>query len=410
MIDVKDPTPPSSGEGAKPADSPVEPCTLNCPKTEVEINNTPGAKDDLVYLKCFHGAHVHKTRCRIRVKGNPPNDALVVLTNPDDRLRFPTPGDKQLSLTLPKSGAWVPFEISGNTKSDAIGDAVIEVHCGTATGEITSTKPVTVFWFDEAEIKITSGGNYTVFGGRYSIAGSNAVNYSAKATIKPTGVDCSAPQVKDLRIGIMQNDITNGVGSELSWDTPTIAWNPGTPTGTIVTVPEVIRQISTMSSSANDVAPTVDPLYDQPGKADTLDPNSLKPPMGCTGGAPATSFDTPSTPVANTFTLPATDTTGANVGNVTYSRFVKAKVIGSFTTWAVIWDVVKQEFCVIRQSSWKVNVDSSAAGAQKAVPAASDAAPTNDPVLAPTANTVINAPGNQSTAAGGPANKTFTAP
>ena len=65
--------------------------------------------------------------------------------------------------------------------------------------------------------------------------------------------------------------------------------------------------------ACNDVAATVAPLYDQPGKADTLDANSLKRPTGCPGGGPATSFDTPSTPAPARFTLRASDAGGTQV-------------------------------------------------------------------------------------------------
>lgn len=91
---------------------------------------------------------------------------------------------------------------------------------------------------------------------------------------------------------------------------------------------------------------------------------------------------------------------------VTYRR-VKVRIIGVFLSWAVIFDTTTNAFCVLRERGWKVNVDSSAAG-QKATADASDRAPGTDPVLAPTANTVVNAPGNQFTGPVGAATTRFT--
>jgi hypothetical protein len=238
-------------------------------------------------------------------------------------------------------------------------------------------------------------------GARYTAAGGVAASYSVEGTIKPAGVDCAAPQLADLRIGIMQNDVTAGDGSILIWDTPAIAWDPGVAVGTQVSVPNSIKRISRLPIVCNDVAPTVDPLYDQPGKADTLDPNSLKAPTGCPGGGPATSFDTPSTPAPATFVLRAADASGTEVGTVTYT-LKSARVIGVFKTWTVVFNPTDNSFETIRERGWRLDVISSAAAAQKATTDAADAAPATTPVLAPTANTVVNDPANQTTEQGPP--------
>lgn len=406
MSDSKKTTPPAAAGGAAPVCDPaIQPCPLQCPAMEIEINNTPAVDDDYVQVKCTRPALRHRIPCRIRVKAAAPASTDVVLTNPDGRLRFPGDADRTVTVAVPADGSWAAFEISGETGSAALNDAVIEAHCKTAAGAIIATKTATVFWFDEAKTGLAAGGNYAITGGQYTSA-TNAVAHSVEARIRPAGVNCAAPQISKLRIGIMQNDITRGVGSEIIWDRPAITWSAGVAAGTTVRVPSVWHQISTLPVAANDVAPTVAPLYDQPGKADTLDPNSLKPPKGCAGGAAATSFDTPSSPAPATFSLPAVTPAGINVGTAVY-RLQKVRVIGSFMVWTVVFDTTTNEFCTLRQRTWGLNVDSSAAGVQSAFAGASDAEPASDPVLAPTANTVVNLPANQKSEAVGAAISEF---
>jgi hypothetical protein len=372
---------PSSGTGGAPCGSgatcPAAPPTPPAVAVEIEINNTPATTDDLVQLKCDHPAHRHKTPCRIRVKGTAPGPVFIVLTNPDGRLRFPDAADTTRSLTLPANGGWVPFEISGETGSSAIGDAKIEAHENTASGPVRGTKDATVFWFDQAEIKITVGGSYAIAGGRYTVTGAHAVDYSAKARIRPAGVDCSAPQVRDLRIGILQN--TNSAVHVTNWGNPTIAWNPGVAAGTTVNVPATVSLTFTLPRVANDTAASVAPLYDQPGKAQTLSANSLKPPIGCTGGASATTHDTPSQPAAPaTVVLPASTAAGVVVGNATYP-ITSVTLRDDFTTWTVVFNTATNDVCTLRQRGWTLNANSTAA-AQQATPAAADAAPSTTPV------------------------------
>lgn len=107
---------------------------------EIEISNTPTADDDWVVLRC-----ADLTNCRIRALGNPANDTTVVLTNPDGRLRFSSSNtDTSRTLVLPRNGSWVDFQIFGQLKSNAVGDAIIEAHCHSATQPVQTRKAVTV--------------------------------------------------------------------------------------------------------------------------------------------------------------------------------------------------------------------------------------------------------------------------
>lgn len=373
------PQKPSSGQTAGcSTQGGAVPC--NCPSVEIQINNTPSTNDDLVGLKCEHPAHRSYVNCRVRATSSG-TIRTIVLTNPDGRLRFPEANDTTVGLTLPTDGSWVPFQISGEKGSAAIGDAVIEAHCNTATGAIVGKKEATVFWFDQAHIDVTPGGSYSLNGGVLQPAG-NGVNFSAQGRLRPAGVDCFAPQVSNLRIGIVQN--VSGSTRQTTWTSPTIVWNPGVANGTKVVTPTTLSETLVIPHQVNDSAADVSPLYDQPNKGTTtIDANSLQVPTGCSGSAPATSNDSPSTPVASRKIIPAKDVNGGTVvGTITYQRLVKGTVDDSFVIWTVVFNVTSNEICAIRERIWHLKIDSSKTGIQKAAPA-NDTDPTMDPVTSP---------------------------
>lgn len=392
------------GDGTR-CDHPVGQCPQDCPTVEIEINNTPATNDDLVLLKCEHPSRRHTINCRIRSTGSG-NTHSVVLTNPDGRLRFPNAGDTTKSLTVRDDGQWVSFEISGERGSDAMNDAVIQARCMSDSGPVIGTKTVTVVHFDQAQIDITTGGNYTLTGTRYTVVGANAVDYSSQARIRPSGVDCTAPQVRDLKIGIMQNTFPPRIRTT-NWDSPTITWDAGVASGTSVTVPTTIRETKNVTVTANDSEASVAPLYDQPGKGGTLSPDSLKPPIGCTGGVAATSFDTPSRPTPATFSLPARTGGGVTVGQVVYN-FVNVTHRDNFRTWAVVFNTSDNSFCTLRERVWRTDMDSAAIAPQRPTVDA-DSAPTVAPVTSPPfSNAHSNNPANHTLGPASPTTTTFT--
>lgn len=361
---------------------------------EIEINNTSTADDDYVQVQCLRPAGRKRVPCRIRVTTPPATQATtVVLTNPDGRLRFPATANTTATVTVPSDGSWAAFEITGETGSAALNDAVIEAHCNTATGATLATKTVTVFWFDNATIAVNVGGPYSVQGNRYTPAPANAVNYVANARIRPAGVNCAAPQVANLRIGILQNNL--GAVHAVTWSAPAPTWNAGVAVGTRVDVPTSVRRTRSLPAGTfNDSEAQVAPLYDQPGKGSTLDPNSLQPPTGCPAAAAATSFDSPS-PTMPPLVLPMQNGAGVNVGSVRYNT-VSTSTVDGFIIWTVVFNTTTNEVCALRQRLWDLNVDSAAVGVQQATAAATDTAPTQDPVTAgPFGNNVINDPANQ---------------
>src|SRR5215211_6174435 len=142
MSNSSQPSNPNSGPGAgTPCDVSIQSCPnqpVECPTVEIEINNTPASNDDMVQLKCTRPSGLsvvrYKVACRIRASSSVPGNATIVLTNPDGHLRFPDASDTTITLSIPPNGSWVAFEISGESASKALNDAVIEAHCNTATG------------------------------------------------------------------------------------------------------------------------------------------------------------------------------------------------------------------------------------------------------------------------------------
>lgn len=391
------------GDGTR-CDHTTAECPQDCPRVEFEINDTSTANDDLVLVKCERPNKRHKINCRIRSTSSG-NTHSVVLTNPDGRLRFPNSGDTTKSLTVRDDGQWVSFEISGERGSDAMNDAVIEARCMSDSGPVIGTKTVTVVHFDQAKMDIATPGSYSFTTNRLTTTGGHAVTYEMEARIRPSGVDCSAPQITNLRIGLLQN--LENTTRTITWDSPSITWIPGTATGTAAMVPtQIVRTIS-VSTQTNDSEATVAPLYDQPGKGATLNSNSLKQPMGCAGAATATTHDTPATTVPATFSIEARDAGGAIVGRVNFSA-VGASINDRFTSWCVVFDTSTNELCTLRERPWTVNVSSGAAGTQKASPQA-DRTPTIMPTTTPPfINDVAKLPANQTLTTSG--SRTFTAP
>jgi hypothetical protein len=251
---------------------------------EIWVNDTEATDDDLVQVKCDHPNHRHVVNCQIRVKSTSADSFTVVLTNPDGRLLFDgtapvtsIPGNKETTVTVSGDGSWAGFTISGEVKSDRIGDALIQAHCHTRDGpELTGGKKVTVFGFDARLELITPNKNQTQLDphelkgikkaphypwGRYVIVrdsqystdglqvedrgwGSGhsgepanlghkrkTVNYRrraiymrAEAKIVPLGLNPEAPQIMSLRLGFMQD--VNSFQMQHTFGRVDVTWAP----------------------------------------------------------------------------------------------------------------------------------------------------------------------------------------
>ncbi|MCB9913176.1 MAG: transglutaminase domain-containing protein [Planctomycetes bacterium] len=384
------------------------PRTVTIVSVELQVLDTPADNDDVVQVKCTHPAHVHKVPCRARVLGNLAADVPVVLTNPDGRLRFPYASDTTRALKLPGTGAWSSFQISGFAQSAVKNDAVIEARLNHATGPACGDEDLTVFSFDADSITLTQGGHYTIAGNAYSVhVGSPAVSYASTAKIQPSGLDCTVAHIAGIRMGIMQH--ITAFEYSITWNTPVIVWEPRVAAGTVLTVPSSIRATTHFGTGVAlpvaDTEASVRPLYDQPGKTGTLDPNSLKPPVGCAGAAPATSFDTPMHAAPPSFAKEYFDGTGARLATVTWTSRVNTTRDEEFVAFCVAWNTSTREHCALRQAAWSLNVDSAGLPANQHVTVHADAPAAVDPALGPAANSVVHV---ATDAAVGAATTTFT--
>ncbi|MFY9935585.1 MAG: hypothetical protein WAK33_01875, partial [Silvibacterium sp.] len=283
-------------------------------------------------------------------------------------------------LTLDAAGAFSPFTISGNAASAAIGDAVI--HIALTNGSEITTKGVTVVSFDTAKMQLTQGGNYSIVGNSYGPAGGVAVSFGSSARLRPAGVDCTAPQLTNLRMAIMQE--SSNFQIQDTWNAPTIAWLGATATGTSVSVPTTTRNTTTYAASVtqpvNDGLAGASPLYDKSATA-------LTPPSGCAGSGTAQSSDGPNQPANPTFSL-AVQVAGAQVGTVTWGNLVNTTRLEHFRTYCAVFDQVSNQFFALREAIWDVNADSAAANQHATVNA--DAAASADPATGVQANNAAN--------------------
>ena len=161
---------------------------------EIQINNTSAGTDDYVTW-----APMRARIRRVVPAGSPPQPATtVVLTNNGvGQVNFApavAPGETatqpNLTLSLPGSGAWVPFVIAGRFGSASVNDkdAVIVARSGSATGPIVGRLPLMVRVrknansltaaernrFLRAVTAYNAGGKYKVYQDIHAIASSQA--------------------------------------------------------------------------------------------------------------------------------------------------------------------------------------------------------------------------------------------
>jgi hypothetical protein len=396
-----------TGAAASPSTSPApssqpSPSPRPAPAVEIQINNSATAADDLVLLRSQHPARQPAVSCQIRLTSTEQGPVTVVLHDPSGRLAFPAAAS--VELTLPASKAFVSFQITGQNASAAIGDALVEARAGSVTGPVAGRRAVTVVSFGNAQMTLAQGGDYAIVGGNYTVTGFPAVhaaNFTARAAIQPAGVDCTAPQLKDIRVAIMQ-EISN-LQVVRTYDNPTVNFNSSAPHATPVTVPVSISLTTTLATSVqqpvNDGADGAFPLYDNGALAVSI-------PAGCANAAPATSNDTPSVTFPATFSIPATTAAGTTIGTVVWRSQAKITRTNHFRTYCAAFDTVAKTFTALREATWDLDLDSSQPGQHAQVHP--DAPAASDPVaVLPQFN---HADKTSTAAPVGTATKTFTSP
>jgi glycosyltransferase involved in cell wall biosynthesis len=370
------------------------------PTVEIQVNQSPGTSDDLVRGLCLHPPARSLVNCRIRLTSASAAPVTIFLSDPSGRLNFPAPGVTSKTVTLPVSQAFVTFQVSGDGPSAALGDAVIEARVGSAAGPVCGRRGMSVVSVSPAQMVLTQGGNYTLVGNSYGVAGGVAVSFDSSGRLLPAGVDCSAPQLTTLRTAIMQESSNFMITT--TWDTPTIAWAASAASGTAVTVPASMIQTTTydptVAQPVNDGLAGAAPLYSR-------DAAALTRPLSCPGGAVAHSNDTPSHTAPPTLQQPVTSG-GATVGTVTWTHRVGTSRKEHFRTFAVAFNTATNRFCALRQAAWDLDVSTQHAGPQHAAVSA-DGPATVTPATGVQAN---NAATRTVTAAAGPATVNFTKP
>lgn len=373
-----------------------------CQDVEIEINNTADTSDDLVLLQYPISTMKTTTPCRMRAKSKKGGSFNVVLTNPDRRLRF-SGGKETLNITMPGGSGWAEFEISGAKGSEKIGDAIIEAHCGSDTGALIGRKTATVVWFDDASMDVIPENRYFNMGDLTFTADPKAVTLRAKADIRPKGVNCRAPQIAGLRVGIVQNSLplsgAKARARTVLYGPPEMIWLPSTPDGTKVQVPEQWQKSFESSVRSNDSVPKWDPLYQTPPGKDPHRPGGCDTEPGLKGTTE--SSDNPGTGIGGSIWVRVSDGSGKGdapdkeqakdeqgpmsagkgkplapvpiiggrgntVGWVKYP-FLQTTLKQGFMDWAVIFNNGnRQEFICLRQKGWSLDLDSSDKGTLQA--------------------------------------------
>lgn len=307
---------------------------------ETEVNNTSVTTDDIVRERFKIPRvpeHRFTTPCQTRVNGNPPKDVAVTLYSSDNRLRFPN-SQREQNYTLKKDGTWESFYISGQSRSDSVGDAIIETHKDTSSGQMIGTKKCTVFGFS-GSINALPLGTYVLRGGFYAPAPPEpAVILNAHATVIPSGVSIAAPQVANLRIGIAQSAQSTREG--ITVGSPMISWNAVFPIGYKSSAPAQLAASIQFLGRYLDQTSTPGPgvIYDATAWGNI--------------GAAIHARDFPYINATGVrFLFPSRG------GTVTYTPPLEGAYIQiSFTDWCVTYDPVTGEIYPLRQTSWFLNV------------------------------------------------------
>jgi len=380
----------ATASGAYPATK-----TVKVIKLEIEINNTASTDDDVVSWSDFIICRTRfQTPARIRqvpASGSSASDLEVTLSN-SSRLEYAQSGGwgKTLSLTLPQDGSWIDFLVSGTLPSLAVGDAPIDVQVS-GHSSTCFRKPMTVFWFT-GDLNLTSGSQYEVMeDGNHVILGpspGNALEMTAYADIKPNGVSASAPQISELRVGIVQN-VRSSVHSGTYTQPQPIRWNSSYPQGRLAYFPIALLALKTLPSPMLDSGLTKSPLYE----SQVEKPRNL-------GGSEVTSHDNPHFRQPQKRKGSGRTQGGRVVAHAEYS-IASMTIDDTYRTWCVVYNTrTKKVMRPLQQADWSLPAitDSSAARALAQGAVEAHDCPIKDPPFANDSTTLVVTPSAQTVA------------
>jgi hypothetical protein len=371
----------------------------------------------------------------VQLVGDPlPADLPVVLGNPDGRFGFsdgttapatgPATTQSTKSITLPAGGMPMPFTLTGLHVSQAVGDGVVIVTGGiggAAAGVTLGKGKATVFWFTGSSMTVTTDGSYALEDNgpsrkltvnRTVDDAADIVRLSAKAAIAPAGLDPASPQIKDLRVGIVQDATSSS--RVVRYSHPRASTFPLGPGGD-VDVPST----KTLYSSAINAGPLVDNtssdgggLYSTPESEgppspenDRMSKNSTAFPAPGTGGE-ATSMDNPAQSARSAMFVNVHNAAGQLLGTAIYGPPPEIHIDDTFVDYCVI--AVQSEanpskyvvIAALKETGWTVDVLSSKLALNaKAKPNADAGAGGSAPLVTPqldgtTFNSALNEPAN----------------
>lgn len=325
-------------------------------------------------------------------------DTNYTLTSPDDRVKFVGGNaQNQLPITITANTSLATFSVFGDIKSQEVGDAVIHAHQGSIYTTPEARLNLTVFAIKESGISATANGTYALSAdrSRYApVAGTTGVDMKARITIEPSGLSAAAPQI--LRVGMLQN--LTSADYRIYYNRPSmLLWHPGIQSGETVRIPaSYYRSFSSPEQNGtpialNDSEASVSPLYDQPGRPNTLDQRSLQAPFGTPQGALAETYDSPEIrDIAAALNVEVLSSDGRIAGIATYN-FDRVSIEADFLLWSVWYSPTNSQYIRTRETDWAINVRSSATTPQKATSSYGSRAVTSpqapiEPFAAPTVN------------------------
>lgn len=332
----------------------------------VDIHGTSATDDDYVRVG-------ESESCSIRLNSPLGSDANVVLTSPDDKFRFDNgTSANQLYLTLPGNGNAIAFSITGVAPSSSVGGSEIHAHVGYATSHPFTTATLTVFKLVNANVSVTRGRDYvrdTTTGiAEYEPDSPPAVNMTASIDIVPADVDYSAPQIRDLRVTIVQNVTSSDRRATARYPTA-LSWDPSLPAGYTTTVAQVKESVTSFSGPVLDAQPATAgvPVY-------VYDPDAFLPLNNV-----AATRDSPSYSIQTAYQKMPTSGSPTPILTYKYST-VRFFMRDNFLTYCFLVNGSNHQ--ALRQTSWYLNLDSSRA-AQHAIVSASDSTVQSSPDLSP---------------------------
>jgi hypothetical protein len=382
---------------------PVDPGTMASYEAypiDININDTADTKDAMVRKEQKIGTTAWRQwiPCTVKIPDSGPGKTIasIGITAENGTMKFSDaqakPGDSDagtstVNLTLDSKGQG-RFWITGITQSTHKGDAKLQIRKDGATGDVLATQPLTVFWFD-ASITFPYQSAAFLDGTLYGIT--NAAYpwvLSGNATIKPTGLDTTAPQIANMRLGFVQN-----VQTTRKWhvNNPSVQAGSGAPSTSTVTVASTrVGTVTWQGYVLDRRSPQSRMLWDQTPLYDGYES------FDANGKSSIDNNDAPAA-LADKHTKQAQAVEGNQTWPVTVEyQWDKTVIQDDFLLWLSVADGADNlgllpnppSVVPIRQVDWKFHADSSASGLQKPT-GGTDKAPDTVPVVTgQTANTL----------------------